>query len=191
MGYVFAKVSDLDVRLPPTSHFFFLKASDTSLGPFYNEHRNRSALHGPVQNAINGSRCLDRNLEAIFDDGWYEPTILPPVARRMGKQGRIRFYATALSAISLDLTTGIPDLPKQPLKLDLFLNGVNLCSLSLFRYGWLEVRIVVPPAFVSPANGEFELQLIADRTSQRNQLSQGERDNREVSIAVCNVAVHQ
>ena len=191
MGYVFAKVSDLDIRLPKIGHFFFLKASDTSLGPFYNEHRNRSALHRPVHNEMSGSQCLDRNIEATFDDGWYEPTMLPPIARQMGKQGRIRFYASTFSAISLDLTAGIAELQTKALKLDLTLNGVSLCSLSLFRYGWVELRIFVPRAVVSHANGEFELQLIASRTSQQDQFSDGKRDNREVSVAVCNITVHQ
>ncbi len=44
MGYVFNKISDLHVRLPKSGLYVLLKASDAPLGPFYNEHRDRSAL---------------------------------------------------------------------------------------------------------------------------------------------------
>src|SRR5919199_3918513 len=44
MGYVFAKVSDLHVRLPKSGLYVLVKASDAPLGPFYNEHRDRSGL---------------------------------------------------------------------------------------------------------------------------------------------------
>src|SRR3954471_107512 len=44
MGYVFGKISDLDVRLPRSGLYLLLKAANTPLGPFYNEHRDRRAL---------------------------------------------------------------------------------------------------------------------------------------------------
>src|SRR5918993_4909977 len=44
MGYVFGKISDLHVRLPKSGLYVLVKASDAPLGPFYNEHRDRSAL---------------------------------------------------------------------------------------------------------------------------------------------------
>ena len=44
MGYVFGKISDLHVRLPRSGLYTLLKASDSPLGPFYNEHRDRRAL---------------------------------------------------------------------------------------------------------------------------------------------------
>ncbi len=44
MGYVFGKVSDLNLHLPKSGLYVFLKASDAPLGPFYNEHRDRRAL---------------------------------------------------------------------------------------------------------------------------------------------------
>jgi SAM-dependent methyltransferase len=89
MGYVFAKVSDLNVSLPRSGLYVLLKASDTPLGPFYNEHRDRTALFRPGITDPEGaaeeedetspreaprSICLDRT--ATFDDGWYEPN--PP-----------------------------------------------------------------------------------------------------------------
>ena len=44
MGYVFSKISDLNVRLPKSGLYVLLKASDAPLGPFYNEHRDRRDL---------------------------------------------------------------------------------------------------------------------------------------------------
>ena len=82
MGYVFGKVSDLHIRLPKSGLYVLLKASDTLLGPFYNEYRDRSALYAIDENAESLS-CLDRNSAVTFDDGWYEPNLLPPIARWM------------------------------------------------------------------------------------------------------------
>jgi cyclopropane fatty-acyl-phospholipid synthase-like methyltransferase len=84
MGYVFGRISDLHVRLPRSGLYVLLKASDAPLGPIYNEHRDRSALFNedaapaPAGEAPR-PLCLDRAAE--FDDGWYDPNMLPPVAR--------------------------------------------------------------------------------------------------------------
>jgi SAM-dependent methyltransferase len=204
MGYVFGKVSDLNVRLPRSGLYVFLKASDAPLGPFYNEHRDRTALFNltgskgtPEQKGDETSQletprslCLDRT--ADFDDGWYEPNVLPPVARWMKQRGRIRFRADSLSAVSLDLTTHVPDLGPEtsaratrPLVLELTLNGRRLAALSLFRHGWLSLLAEVP-ADLSRAR-DFELELRASRTWRPRPDDPDNRDDRELSIAVCNL----
>src|SRR5438270_907758 len=169
MGYVFGKISDLHVRLPKSGLYVFLKASGAPLGSFYNEHRDRSALFNDEAAArvrietvgpnVEGARpfCLDRAAE--FDDGWYEPNTLPPVARWMKRRGRVRFRAPSLSALRLDLTTHMPDLRARPLGLELFLNGERLCALSLFRHGWLELRAEVPEHLT--ADDDYELEIRA------------------------------
>src|SRR5205823_13664792 len=80
MGYVFGKVSDLGIPLPKAGLYVFLKASDALLGPFYNEHRDRSGLSAGHEPAAL-LPALDRNSQVVFDDGWYEPNLLPPIAR--------------------------------------------------------------------------------------------------------------
>lgn len=189
MGYVFGKVSDLNLRLPKSGLYVFLKASDNPLGPFYNEHRDRRALFGSG-NASAELDCLDRSVAARFDDGWFEPNLLPPIARWMGARGRIQFRAPSVSEIGLDLTTHIPELSALPLGIELFLNGVRLCAFSLWRYGWLELRVPVPASLGNTgAHGEFELEVRADRTWQPRPAANEIRDDRELSIAVCNVTV--
>lgn len=186
MGYVFGKVSDLKINLPKSGLYVFLKASDAPLGPFYNEHRDRRALFaGSAANLA----CLDRSSDATFDDGWYEPNVLPPIARWMGARGRIKFRAAALAEIRLDMTTHLPDLGASPLGLELLLNGDKLCAFSLCRYGWLELRLLVPGALTSAAGAEFELEIRADRTWQPRPTGDETRDDRELSIAVCNIEV--
>ncbi|HST53224.1 MAG TPA: methyltransferase domain-containing protein [Pyrinomonadaceae bacterium] len=190
MGYVFGKVSDLDIRLPKSGLYVLLKASDAPLGSFYNEHRERSALFNAVASVdSNGgeprSFCLDRAAE--FDDGWYEPNTLPPVARWMKERGRVRFKAHTLSAIRLALTTHVPDLTLRPLGLELLVNGERLCSLSLFRHGWLELCAEVPEELKT--GGDYELEIRADRTWQPRPDDAENRDDRELSIAVCNIEV--
>jgi len=205
MGYVFGKVSDLNVRLPRSGLYVLLKASDAPLGPFYNEHRDRAALldrAGPEaaeQDSDTSRReaprslCLDRT--ADFDDGWYEPNVLPPVARWMRRRARVRFRADSLSAISLDLTTHLPDLGPEtsargarPLELELLLNGLRLNALSLFRHGWLSLRAGVPEE-LSRAR-DFELELRASRTWRPRPKDADNRDDRELSIAVCNIEAY-
>jgi SAM-dependent methyltransferase len=199
MGYVFAKVSDLNVRLPRSGLYVFLKASDAPLGPFYNEHRDRTALfnNGDSEEAAETSQreaprsvCLDRS--ADFDDGWYEPNVLPPVARWMKREGRIRFRANSLRALRLDLTTHTPDLGPEdpardtrPLRLELLLNGQLLSSFSLFRHGWLSLLTEVPEELALAH--DFELELRAARTWRPRPDDPENRDDRELSVAVCNI----
>jgi cyclopropane fatty-acyl-phospholipid synthase-like methyltransferase len=187
MGYVFNKISDLHVRLPKSGLYVLLKASPTPLGPFYNEHRDRSGLfiNAATPGEPTHAHCLDR--EAFFDDGWYEPNMLPPVARWMKRSGRVRFRASALKALRLDLTSHMPDLRERPLGLELTLNGRPVCALSLLRHGWLELTIEVPDDI--SANGDYELELRASRTWQPRPDDAHNRDDRELSIAVCNLEI--
>jgi SAM-dependent methyltransferase len=191
MGYVFNKISDLHVRLPKSGIYVLLKASDAPLGSFYNEHRDRSALFGAGAAGDEEGRavCLDRSREAEFDAGWYEPNVLPPVARWMGRAGRVRFRARGVSSLGLDLTSHMPDISERPLGLELFLNGERLCALSLFRHGWLGLRTHVPETLSRGAGGDFELEIRADRTWRPRPGDPSNRDDRELSVAVCNIEV--
>jgi hypothetical protein len=188
MGYVFGKVSDLHIRLPKSGLYVLLKASDEPLGPFYNEHRDRSALYAVDENAESLS-CLDRNSAVTFDDGWYEPNLLPPIARWMSKCGKIRFGAQCLTAFSLDLTSHMPDIRERPLLLEFLLNGSRLSAFSLFRSSWLHLQVPVPDSLSAQAGGEFELEIRADRTWQPRPKDNESRDDRELSIAVCNMEI--
>lgn len=195
MGYVFNKISDLNLRLPKSGLYVFLKAADVPLGPFYNEHRDRGGLFSSdsdselAGDSESETACLDRSPKATFDDGWYEPNLLPPIARWMSRAGRVRFRSAKLSAISLDIATHMPDLAGQPLGLELFLNGTKLCAFSLFRYGWLELRVPISETVAPLAGGEFELELRAERTWQPRPAKDATRDDRELSVAVCNIVV--
>ena len=205
MGYVFGKVSDLNVRLPRSGLYVFLKASGAPLGPFYNEHRDRAALFNRADSEAKASGeedaetsqpeaprsfCLDRT--ADFDDGWYEPNVIPPVARWMKSRGRIRFSATSLRSLRLDLTTHVPDLGPEtsaratrPIVLELLLNGRRLQALSLFRHGWLSLLAEVPEELSRVR--DFELELRASRTWRPRPDDPDHPDDRELSIAVCNI----
>jgi SAM-dependent methyltransferase len=194
MGYVFGKISDLNIHLPKSGLYVLVKASDAPLGSFYNEHRDRSALFtvrttdaSPAEPADESCPlCLDRAAE--FDEGWYEPNMLPPVARWMRGRGRVRFRAPSLSALRLDLTSHMPDLHARPLGLELYLNGRRLCALSLLRQGWVELRADAPED-LADASGLYELELRADRTWRPRPDDADNPDDRELSVAVCNIEV--
>jgi hypothetical protein len=135
-------------------------------------------------------RSLDRDSDVIFDDGWYEPNLLPPIARWMGRRALISFRAANLSEIRMDITTHMPSLGERPLGIEVLLNGVKLCDFSLWRYGWLELRIPLPEGLSSSnSEGTFELEVRADRTWQPRPTEDETRDDRELSIAVCNIIV--
>jgi SAM-dependent methyltransferase len=194
MGYVFGKISDLGIRLPKSGLYMFLKASAAPLGPFYNAHRDRSDL---FRTAIclppSESICLDRSSSAEFDNGWYAANDLPPIARWMGQRASIRFEAASLSRLTLDFTTHMPDLRSNPLGLEFFINGRRLAAISLFGYGWLELEIEVGENVCEPfieADKAFELEVRADRTWQPHAYNQTSGDDRQLSIAVCNIEVH-
>jgi cyclopropane fatty-acyl-phospholipid synthase-like methyltransferase len=188
MGYVFAKISDLHIKLPQAGLYVLLKASQASLGPFYNEHRERRGLFATANDAAMPS--LDRRSDVRFDDGWFEPNVLPPVARWMGERGRISFRARQLNEISLDVTTHMPDLNSQPLRIELRLNDRLVNACSLLRNGWLTLRADVP-AELRTVNEDYLLDVRASRTWQprANAEDRDQRDDREISIAVCNIVV--
>lgn len=221
MGYVFNKISDLNIKLPASGLYTFLKASDAPLGAFYNEHRDRRALLSNVtawrnvsEGNINANKevenlssdeasalspttlCLDRtptltgDAGAMFDDGWYAPDDLPPVARWMREAARVRFLASSVNRLRLDLTTHLPDLSAaRPVVLHFFFNGVLLARFSLFRYGWLEVAFEIPQAIQRAPDDTHELSIRASRTFQPRPGDAADRDDRELSIAVCNITV--
>ena len=185
MGYVFGKISDLNIRLPTSGLYVFLKASDAPLGSFYNEHRDRRALYATAEVAAS----LDRSPAVTFDDGWYEPNLLPPIARWMSRSGKISLNSSQVSEITLDLTTHLPDLRTEPLELEFLLNGERLSCFALLRRAWLNLHLFVPERLNSAANGEFVLEIRANRTWQPRPTNDETRDDRELSIAVCNVEV--
>ena len=188
MGYVFGKISDLNVSLPKSGLYVFLKASDIPLGRFYNEHRDRTALYASDEQ-LKGGMCLDRSGAAVFDDGWYEPNWLPPVARWMGKEGRVQFRAKDLSAINLDLTTHMPDVRERPLCLEFFLDDELLSSLNLIRNGWVHMDLEVPRGLAGRHDGTSNLRIRADRTWQPRPVDDQTRDDREISIAICKLQI--
>lgn len=194
MGYVFGKISDLDVALPKSGLYMFLKASSAQLGPFYNEHRDRRALFvRPARDddsSAGRSFCLDRDPAARFDAGWHAPNDLPPVARWMGERASVEFEAESLSSVRLDLTTHMPNLSaSQPVELQLFLNGALVSALSLYRYGWLELKFDAPENPRRNARDAFELEIRASRTWRPRPGDLEGRDDREMSVAVCNIEV--
>jgi hypothetical protein len=141
----------------------------------------------PLTDNTGEIRCLDRNNNAVFDDGWYEPDLLPPVARWMSKRGQISFKATSLTQVSFDLTTHITDLRARPLGVEVSLNGVKLCAFSLFAYSWLNLKMSVPEELFADTE-DFVLQISADRTWQPRP-NEEPRDDRELSIAICNIEI--
>jgi ubiquinone/menaquinone biosynthesis C-methylase UbiE len=189
MGYVFGKISDLHIKLPKNGLYVLLKASNNQPEPFYNAHRNRRDLFiANVDENEKGRICVDRFSRATFDNGWYAANDLPPIARWMGKRAAIQLETNTVSSVRLDLTTHMPDLEVNPLRLEFLMNGVPFCSLSLFRYGWLELEIDVPD-IVGRSQGKRKVnfEIRADRIWQPAQAAKSNSDDRELSIAVCNI----
>jgi hypothetical protein len=106
----------------------------------------------------------------------------------MRECGRIQFSAFSVSCIRLDATTHMPDLADKPLSVSVSLNDAPIDLLSFARPGWVHATIVVPERLRRPDGGRFDLQLRADRT-WRPRPDAAHRDDRDLSIAVCNIEV--
>jgi hypothetical protein len=92
----------------------------------------------------------------------------------------------------MDVTTHMPGLEERPLRLEFFLNGRPLNSFSIFRPEWIEIEITIPATIQSAidlTNGIYELEIRADRTWQPRPSDGENRDDRELSVAVCNIEV--
>jgi len=188
MGYVFGKISDLHITLPKAGLYVLLKASQSPLGPFYNEHRDRQQLFPRIEDEP--PSCLDRRSDVRFSEGWFEPNMLPPIARWMGNEARVTFTATQLNTLSFDLTSHLPDLQNKPVQVDVKLNGERIAVCSVFRTGWLTLKVYIPETLFA-LDHSYELEFTANRTWQpRVDIEDRElRDDREISIAVCNIVV--
>jgi SAM-dependent methyltransferase len=189
MGYVFERISEYQIKMP-ASGYLLVKASDQPLGSFYAEHRERDNLFPRVVHTDGDAPVsLDRSSQAAFNSGWYAAENLPPVARWMARTGQIRFQAATLSRLRFDLTCHMPDLTKQPLGLEFRLNDVKVGDLCLNQNGWVKVVIEVNEA---PSGNRAELFLFeirADRTWQPCATNPNSNDDRELSVAVCNIQV--
>ena len=106
----------------------------------------------------------------------------------MGRRAGIRLEVGAVSKIRLDLTTHMPDLEANPLGLEFLVNGISLCSISLFKYGWLELEIDIPKT-IAQKDEKLNLEIRADRTWQPVNYDNFSADDRELSIAVCNIEI--
>ena len=173
MGYVFGKISDLGLKLPSSGLYLLVKASDAASEPFYNAHRDRSDLF---------------ESRVSYGTGWFPANHTPRIARWMNKDSQLQFSNADLSRISLELMTHIPDLKSQPIELNFDLNGVRVCSFSLFEYDWLTVEIEVPEELRS---SRYDLDVHASRTWQPSLHDPTSNDDRHLSIAVCNFRIHE
>jgi ubiquinone/menaquinone biosynthesis C-methylase UbiE len=192
MGYVFDKINAAGIRMPP-SEYLLLKAANEPLGSFYNEHRDRTGLtslanspqsHAPV--------CLDFSPQAAFDGGWYEAECFPPIARWMAERAAVRFEAASLSLVRLQLQTHLPEIETQPLKLTFFLGGIQAGAFSLSVYGWVEIEVDVREiaARLRRVTDEpFEFELRANRVWQPSLHDSASTDDRQLSVAVCNIEI--
>src|ERR1700730_11410057 len=192
MGYVFDRISDYQIKMP-ASGYLLVKAADQPLGDFYHEHLDRGDLFPAiVEPGVDGPVWLDRSPQAAFTSGWYAAENLPPIARWMGRAGRIWFQTRSLSRLRFDLTCHMPDLDSRSLSLSFLLNGAPVGALSLEQNGWtkkdLDLReIAARDTKENVMEAVFEIR--ASRTWQPCSTNPESRDDRELSIAVCNVEV--
>ena len=193
MGYVFEKISEAGIRLPQ-SEYLFLKAADEPLGDFYGEHRDRSALlpEASAASALRAPVCLDYAPQAVFDGGWYEAECFPPIARWMGERAALSFQARTLSTVRLQLQTHLPEITARPLRLTFFLNGIETGRALLSAYGWVELEIDVrenASRLRAVTDEMFEFEIRANRVWQPSLHDSQSKDDRQLSVAVCNIEI--
>lgn len=188
MGYLFQQISDFGVQMPP-SEYLLLKASNSSLGPFYNEHRDRTALLTPNA-SLEEASDLNQTMSATFDSGWYPAEDFPPIGRWMGRRSRLTFVASPGAKLSFVMMTHLPDVASLPLKVELSLNGKSRLSLTIANN---EPQLIELSLGASPGpglmngRGTYELEIMANRTWQPLPDDPSHRDDREISVAVFDI----
>jgi ubiquinone/menaquinone biosynthesis C-methylase UbiE len=189
MGYVFEKISESDLQLPQ-SEYLLLKASNAEPGVFYHEHRDRADLEVTKPKAVDGPVLLDFSRHAAFESGWYQAESFPPIARWMSDRARVSFLCSQVSKIKLDLQTHMPGVDRQPLHVRFLLDNQELRSLSLDKYGWIEIELVVPESMSRQlSSGPHVLEILSDRVWQPKLTDPKSIDDRELSIAVCSIRI--
>jgi SAM-dependent methyltransferase len=189
MGYVFNRISEYQIKMP-ASGYLLVKASDQPLGEFYGEHRERDQLFtGPVAADENNPIALDKTSQAAFNSGWYAAENLPPVARWMARTGQVRFQTDSLSRLRFDLSCHMPELRKQPLDLEFWLNGQKVGGVCLIQNGWVTIEINLGERMAPSAEG-FLFEIRAERTWQPCSTNPESNDDRELSVAVCSIEAY-
>jgi SAM-dependent methyltransferase len=189
MGYVFQRISDYRIKMP-ASGYLLVKASDAQVSNIYNEHDSRPLLLArQINSTDNGPITLNRSDRASFNSGWYAAENFPPVGRWMARSGQIRFKTGALSRIQFKLNCHMPDLSERPLKLEFRLNGKELQNVNVHENGWQEFRLDVGPTLSRNENGliDYLFEIHADRTWQPRSTNPGSNDDRELSVAICDI----
>jgi ubiquinone/menaquinone biosynthesis C-methylase UbiE len=188
MGYVFRRLSQSNVALPP-SGFVLVKASARELGDFYAEHAEPLT---PAAHDFNSSNIVNLDSAAAADylAGWHAAEDFPPVARWMGRIGLARFTAAPFRYLRLKLMSHLPELEAKPLNLEFHLNGKLICAFDLHRYGWLDLEIDAGE-FVARETQPYELVIKPSRAWQPSRYLPDNKDERELSIAVCNLSIER
>jgi hypothetical protein len=131
---------------------------------------------------------LDRHPNVSFVGGWYGPEDFPPVARWMSEQGYIFFRADEFSEIRIDITTHMPDLNRSPLEVKFYLNRELAHAVTVVETGWTEIRIDALPFKAGAGSpSDYELLITASRTWVPKYYDQASSEERELSIAMCNL----
>lgn len=192
MGYVYERISNYQIKMP-ASGYLLVQAANEPLGDFYHGQIDRSDLFPSlIDPGDNTAVCLDRSSQAAFTGGWYAAEQLPPIARWMGRTGTIRFQSRSLSRLRFDLTCHLPDLSERPLGLEFLFNGEPVGGLSLTQAGWTKVQLDLREIAARDTKKdrlEAVFEIRAGRTWQPCSTDHESRDDRELSIAVCNVEI--
>jgi hypothetical protein len=193
MGYVFNEIGAQNTHEPKQkSEYLFLKASQKPLGSFYGEHYDRSDLFPGTLRLPEGQTLeLSESTVAEFDGGWYEAENFPPIGRWMGRRAGIGFTTTRFNRISFDVITHIPDVASQSLHLEFLLNGKLLKQCSLSQNNWQTIELATSNAGQVSEGPPiaYKLEIRADRTWQPRSTIPHSTDDRELSIAVCNLRI--
>lgn len=191
MGYVFQRISDYEIKMP-ASGYLLVKAADQPLGSIYNEYQETERLlAGVITAERDAAVVLDHSDLASYNSGWYAAENFPPVGRWMARTGQVRFKTTSLSRLEFQINCHMTNLATEPLELEFFLNNDVVKTLALTENGWLELKLSPARQLKRDTEGVIDclLEIRASRTWQPCSTNPESKDDRELSIALCNLKI--
>jgi len=179
MGYVFAKISEMNISAPGNvGGFLFLKASDKEMGPLTGEY----PLPPYTPTEIKRRLLMKENRAFIY--GWYPVEHWPQEVRWMGKKASLRMELEQARYLNLKLKCLHPDVNKYPVIVEVIINDSLTKKITLTNREWHSAQLDIHRM----KRSQLDLVIRVNRTWRPCDVTESD-DQRDLGIAVSDIWV--